>query len=160
MLYTYIKWRYNEPTSTVRQIKKVIIMNKSQLFKNAHKLVKRVIKAGDSYSATFSISLKIVYAESLNNVRVKKVSCPTDFIMNHMLYAIEDFQDEIVGNDASNVLIPFNCFKESLPVMFHTKATFEAVLTPHIDEMVKNGLIGLNKVRGAQGYFILKPVSL
>ena len=35
-------------------------MNKSQLFKQAHKLAKKVIKAGDNYRVTFSACLKMI----------------------------------------------------------------------------------------------------
>lgn len=36
-------------------------MNKSQLFKAAHKLVQEIIQFGDNYSATFSACLKLIY---------------------------------------------------------------------------------------------------
>lgn len=36
-------------------------MNKSAIFKTAHKLVKKVIQAGDNYAATFSACLKATY---------------------------------------------------------------------------------------------------
>ena len=39
-------------------------MTKSELFKAAHKLAKSVMQAGDSYSATFALCLKAVYAQS------------------------------------------------------------------------------------------------
>ena len=39
-------------------------MNKSQIFKAAHKLAKSVHVAGDCYRVTFSAALKIVIAES------------------------------------------------------------------------------------------------
>lgn len=39
-------------------------MNTSTIFKKAHALTKATIQAGDSYSATFAICLKVVYAES------------------------------------------------------------------------------------------------
>ena len=35
-------------------------MNKSNLFKQAHKLAKKVIKAGDNYRVTFSACLKMI----------------------------------------------------------------------------------------------------
>ena len=35
-------------------------MNKSQLFKQAHKLAKKVIKAGDNYRVTFGACLKMI----------------------------------------------------------------------------------------------------
>lgn len=37
-------------------------MNKSKLFKLAHKLTKKVIKAGDNYQVTFGAAIKIVKA--------------------------------------------------------------------------------------------------
>lgn len=39
-------------------------MNTSTIFKKAHALTKATVKAGDSYSATFAICLKAIYAES------------------------------------------------------------------------------------------------
>lgn len=39
-------------------------MNTSTIFKKAHALTKATIQTGDSYSATFAICLKVVYAES------------------------------------------------------------------------------------------------
>lgn len=39
-------------------------MNKSQIFKAAHKLAKSVHVAGDCYRVTFSEALKIAFAES------------------------------------------------------------------------------------------------
>ena len=39
-------------------------MNKSNLFKSAHKLTKATVQAGDSYSATFAICLKVIYMDS------------------------------------------------------------------------------------------------
>lgn len=43
-------------------------MNKSNLFKAAHKLAKSVIQAGDNYQATFALCLKAVYAQSTQSV--------------------------------------------------------------------------------------------
>lgn len=39
-------------------------MNTSNIFKKAHALTKATIQTGDSYSATFAICLKVIYAES------------------------------------------------------------------------------------------------
>ena len=39
-------------------------MNTSTIFKKAHALTKATIQTGDSYSATFAICLKVIYAES------------------------------------------------------------------------------------------------
>lgn len=39
-------------------------MNKSALFKKSHALTKATVKAGDSYSATFALCLKEIYAQS------------------------------------------------------------------------------------------------
>lgn len=39
-------------------------MNTSTIFKAAHALTKATVKVGDSYSATFAICLKVIYAES------------------------------------------------------------------------------------------------
>lgn len=39
-------------------------MNTSNIFKAAHALTKATVKAGDIYSATFAICLKVIYAES------------------------------------------------------------------------------------------------
>lgn len=39
-------------------------MNTSNIFKKAHALAKATVKAGDSYSATFAICLKVIYAKS------------------------------------------------------------------------------------------------
>ena len=43
-------------------------MNKSTLFKSAHKLTKSVIQFGDSYRVTFGICLKSIYAQFSRNV--------------------------------------------------------------------------------------------
>ena len=40
-------------------------MNKSELFKAAHKLAKSVIKAGDNYRVTFGAALKMILSESV-----------------------------------------------------------------------------------------------
>lgn len=39
-------------------------MNKSELFKKAHKLTKQVIQAGDDYRITFGLALKAIIADS------------------------------------------------------------------------------------------------
>jgi len=39
-------------------------MKTSNIFKAAHKLTKATVQTGDSYSATFAICLKVIYAES------------------------------------------------------------------------------------------------
>ena len=39
-------------------------MNKSQLFKAAHKLTKSVIKAGDNYRVTFGLAIKAVLSSA------------------------------------------------------------------------------------------------
>lgn len=44
-------------------------MNKSQLFKQAHQLTKKVIKKGDNYNVTFGLCLKEIKAK---NKQVKK----------------------------------------------------------------------------------------
>ena len=43
-------------------------MNKSNLFKQAHALTKATIKAGDNYSATFAICLKLIIAATKEKV--------------------------------------------------------------------------------------------
>ena len=43
-------------------------MNTSTIFKAAHALTKATIQTGDSYSATFAICLKVIYAESKNKI--------------------------------------------------------------------------------------------
>ena len=43
-------------------------MNKSQLFKTAHKLVKSVIKAGDNYRATFGLAIKAILSQTTNSI--------------------------------------------------------------------------------------------
>ena len=62
-------------------------MNKSQIFKTAHKLAKSVHVAGDCYRVTFGAALKIVIAESkapktIVNVSVSAWKKGT----NHRLY--------------------------------------------------------------------------
>lgn len=39
-------------------------MNNSQLFKQAHQMTKAIIKAGDSYSATFGLCYKAIVAQA------------------------------------------------------------------------------------------------
>lgn len=39
-------------------------MNKSELFKSAHKLTKEVIQSGDNYRVTFGACLKVVIADA------------------------------------------------------------------------------------------------
>ena len=43
-------------------------MNKSQLFKAAHKLAKSVIQAGDSYRVTFGLAIKAILAQASTSV--------------------------------------------------------------------------------------------
>ena len=38
-------------------------MNKSEIFKKAHEITKKVIQAGDSYQATFSAALREIYSD-------------------------------------------------------------------------------------------------
>ena len=39
-------------------------MNKSQLFKAAHKLAKSVIQKGDSYRVTFGLAIKAILSQT------------------------------------------------------------------------------------------------
>lgn len=58
-------------------------MTKSELFKAAHKLAKSVIKAGDSYSATFALCLKAVYAQKeTNTVNIERSELVAWFAAN------------------------------------------------------------------------------
>ena len=43
-------------------------MNKSELFKLAHKLTKKVIKAGDNYRVTFGACIKVVKAAYFGSI--------------------------------------------------------------------------------------------
>lgn len=45
-------------------------MNKSELFKSAHKLTKSVIKAGDNYQITFGASIKVILSGFVANTEV------------------------------------------------------------------------------------------
>ena len=44
-------------------------MNKSELFKAAHKLAKSVIKSGDNYRVTFGAAIKVVKEKIANTVK-------------------------------------------------------------------------------------------
>ena len=44
-------------------------MNKSELFKAAHNLVKQVIKAGDDYRATFGAAIKAILGGFMNTTK-------------------------------------------------------------------------------------------
>lgn len=46
-------------------------MNKSNLFKKAHALTKKIINTGDSYSATFALCLKEFYAQKNTKTIIK-----------------------------------------------------------------------------------------
>ena len=43
-------------------------MNKSQLFKAAHKLAKSVIQKGDSYRVTFGLAIKAILSQTTNSI--------------------------------------------------------------------------------------------
>ena len=43
-------------------------MNKSTLFKTAHKLAKSVIQAGDNYRVTFGLAIKAILAQASTSV--------------------------------------------------------------------------------------------
>lgn len=44
-------------------------MNKSNLFKAAHKLAKSVIQKGDNYRATFGLAIKAILTQAKNTIK-------------------------------------------------------------------------------------------
>lgn len=52
-------------------------MNKSELFKTAHKLAKSVIKAGDNYRVTFGAAIKAILSQAKELVMKAGVSIST-----------------------------------------------------------------------------------
>ena len=44
-------------------------MNKSELFKAAHKLAKSVIQKGDSYRVTFGLAIKAILSQAKNTMK-------------------------------------------------------------------------------------------
>lgn len=135
-------------------------MNNSQLFKQAHKLAKTIILKGDCYRATFGACLKFIKSKTKQTITKVKVTAPSDFIMNILLEVLEDYQDEMNGNDASGVLLPMSQFKEMLPEELQNKNTYRAIVVPVLKELKEQGKIALNMVKDCKGFFILKPVSL
>ena len=133
-------------------------MTNSQLFKQAHKLAKAIILKGDCYRTTFGACIKFIKAKQI--ITKVKVTAPSDFIMNTLLEVLEDYQDEMVGSDASEVLLPMSQFKEMLPETLQNKNTYRAIVIPVLKELKNQGKIAVNMVKDCKGFFILKPVTL
>lgn len=135
-------------------------MTLSELFKAAHKLAKQIIKAGDNYHVTFGACLKFIKNESATAISKVEVKSPTDFIMNALLSVLEDYKEEMDGNNASDVLLPMSQFKEMLPLELNNKNTYRAIVVPVLKQLVSEGKIEVNKSKDYKGFFILKPVIL
>ena len=135
-------------------------MTNSQLFKQAHKLTKAIILKGDCYRATFGACIKFIKAKAKQTITKVKVTTPSDFIMNALLEVLEDYQDEMIGNDASGVLLPMIQFKEMLPSALQTKNTYKAIVIPVLKELKEQGKIAVNMVKDCKGFFILEPVTI
>lgn len=135
-------------------------MTLSELFKAAHKLAKQIIKAGDNYQVTFGACLKFIKNESTTAISKVEVKAPTDFIMNALISVLEDYKEEMDGNNASDVLLPMSQFKEMLPLELNNKNTYRAIVVPVLKQLVSEGKIEVNKSRDYKGFFILKPVIL
>ena len=91
-------------------------MNKSNLFKQAHKLAKATVKTGDSYSATFALCLKslIAYRKTLESKHETIVDLNKDItplcklfvnvgLMNHFAGDNGDYDRYYFTNKASIV---------------------------------------------------------
>lgn len=135
-------------------------MNNSTLFIQAHAMTKKIIQAGDNYRVTFGACIKFIKAKVKNVITKVKVTAPSDFIMNTLLEVLEDYQDEMTGNDASDVLLPMSQFKEMLPELLQNKNTYRSIVIPVLKELKEQGIIALNMVKDCKGFFILKPVTL
>ena len=135
-------------------------MNKSQLFKQAHKLAKAIILKGDCYRTTFGACIKFIKAKAKQVISKVKVTAPNDFVMNTLLEVLEDYKDEMNGNDASDVLLPMSQFKEMLPDALQNKNTYRAIVIPVLKELKEQGIVAVNMGKDCTGFFILKPVSL
>lgn len=133
-------------------------MTNSQLFKQAHKLAKAIILKGDCYRTTFGACIKFIKSNQI--ITKVRVASPSDFIMNALLEVLQDYQDEMNGNDASEVLLPMSQFKEMLPETLQNKNTYRAIVVPVLKELKEQGKIAVNMVKDCKGFFILKPVTL
>lgn len=134
-------------------------MTNSQLFKQAHKLAKAIILKGDCYRATFGACIRHIIAKTKETISKVKVTAPTDFIMNTLIEVLEDYKDEMIGNDASNVLLPMAQFKEMLPELLQNKDNYRAIVIPVLKELKAQGKIAVNVAKDCKGFFILKPVT-
>lgn len=79
-------------------------MNTSNIFKKAHALTKATIQTGDSYSATFAICLKVVYAESNQKAifdfsKRQKMGCTFKTLKNG-----QKVIEVVVGSEAQKIL--------------------------------------------------------
>lgn len=135
-------------------------MTNSQLFKQAHKLAKAIILKGDCYRTTFGACIKFIKSKAEQTIPKVKVTAPSDFIMNALLSVLEDYQDEMTGNDASDVLLPMSQFKEMLPEPLQNKNTYRAIVIPVLKELKEQGKIAVNMTKDSKGFFIIKPVTL
>ena len=75
-------------------------MNKSNLFKLAHKLTKAVIKTGDNYQVTFGAAIK--HINSLHNISgTDKQLAWADKIIANIIIAIDNAQSDSLNHFAN-----------------------------------------------------------
>jgi len=67
-------------------------MKTSNIFKAAHKLTKATVQTDDSYSATFAICLKVIYAESAQYSIIERLN--TNILINKKPIAVTLYGDE------------------------------------------------------------------
>ena len=124
-------------------------MNKSELFKAAHKLTKEVIKTGDNYSVTFGAAIKFILESNKVKSEVKYwnkkghrfyVDMPRDFMGKVSLESVGYVEYANKELDFSNI---------NSSSVDYVKAAFEAKmkeLTERYGDSYKkpSGLLGLN----------------
>ena len=102
-------------------------MNKSELFKAAHKLAKSVIKTGDNYRVTFGAAIKAVLGGFTATVKTFVIEWT-----NRMTCI--DYKEEVVANSAKEAVEKFEKEYRVRPLFISEKPTQEIKEAKYIED--------------------------
>ena len=120
-------------------------MNKSQLFKQAHKLAKKVIKAGDNYRVTFGACLKMI--ASMFKVPSILLANSSEFYKAEGVYVGDDKMQ--VNMDVNSEMYALVKSGKSFGFKCDSKTAYEIIVSEINEFSVKaeRGLLNLAKIK-------------
>lgn len=100
-------------------------MNKSELFKAAHKLAKSAIKSGDNYRVTFGAAIKVILSASEDKTFViewrNRMTCT-------------DYKTEVQATSAKDAVEKFEKEKCIRPLFIYKKPAQEIKEAEHVED--------------------------